>query len=202
MDIKNWLSIMAGALAAIGYIPYILAIFGKQIKHFRITILGKPTKPIKASWIIWSSLDWLVLIGMYLKDSMNGQILMMGIGSLVVMLLSFKYGRPGWTRIEKLCLLGVVLGGVMLWFKDPLLGIIIGLVIQGLGSIPTYISSWEDPSRENRSGWTFGFISSIAVILSISSWTLAKALQPVAFLLMGVPMMFILYFRSETLKER
>lgn len=202
MDIKNWLSVVAGALAIIGYIPYILAILGKQIRYSRITILEKPTEPIKASWIIWCSLDWLIFIGMYLKDSVNGQILMMGIGSSVVMLLSFKYGRPGWTLIEKLCMSGVVLGGVLLWLKDPLLGIIIGLVIQGLGSIPTYISSWEDPSRENRPGWTFGFASSIAATLSVSSLALAKVLQPVAFLIMGAPMMFILYFRPETLKKR
>lgn len=66
---KETLSVLAGLLFIAGFIPYIRA------------ILRKETKPAKASWIIWASLDTITIAGMYAKDTVNGQILGAVIGA-------------------------------------------------------------------------------------------------------------------------
>src|SRR3990167_1688847 len=101
-------SIIAGVLFVTGFVPYIWAIFS-----------GK-TKPAKASWIIWGSLDSITLAGMVAKDAVNGQIIGAVMGVWIVVFLTLKYGTAGWTKLDKFCLAGAVLG-IMLWqiFSSP-----------------------------------------------------------------------------------
>lgn len=63
MPFRSVLSLLAGVLFVAGFVPYIRAIVRGQ------------TKPAKASWIIWATLDTITIAGMYAKDAVNGQIL-------------------------------------------------------------------------------------------------------------------------------
>ncbi|MDX9778704.1 MAG: hypothetical protein RBT30_00430 [Patescibacteria group bacterium] len=179
---KEIISIIAGLFFVIGYIPYIIA------------ILRKKTKPAKASWIIWGTLDTIVIAGMIASDSLNGQMIGAVIGVWVVIILSLKYGAPGWTKLDKLCLIGAAIG-IFLWqiFDNPILGILISLGITSIGSIPTFISAWRNPERENKLGWTFFWTSCIFALFAIPKWTLANAAQPIIFFIIESIMMYILY---------
>ena len=140
MELKSVLSIIAGFLFILEFVPYIRA------------ILRKKTKPAKASWIIWASLDTITLAGMFFKEAVNGQILGAVLGAWVVVAFTLKYGTLGfWTKLDKFCLTGAVLG-IVLWqvFSNPVLGIMTSLSVVFLGSIPTFASAWKDPSRENK----------------------------------------------------
>jgi hypothetical protein len=183
---KNALSIIAGLLFIVGFVPYISA------------ILRKKTKPAKASWLIWSSLDTTIFIGMLFKDAANGQILGATLGALVVTVLAMKYGTPGWTPLDKFCLGGAVLG-ILLWqvFNDPIFGIVTSLSVGFLGSIPTFASAWKDPSREDRMAWTIFWVSCVCAVIAIPQWTLADAAQPITFFAIETIMMYILYFRPS-----
>jgi hypothetical protein len=186
VNIKNILSILAGILFAIGYIPYITA------------ILRRRTKPAKASWIIWGTLDTITLAGMIAKHSVNGQILGAVVGVWIVIILALKRGTPGWTNLDKLCLVGAALG-IVLWqtFNNPVLAIVTSQIVIFLGSIPTFVSAWQDPSRENKLAWTIYWISCILAVFAIPKWTFQDAGQPINFLLIESIMMFILYVRPK-----
>lgn len=181
---KGILSVVAGLLALAGFVPYIRAI-----------LRGK-TKPAKASWIIWAGLDTITIAGMYAKDALSGQIIGTVIGTWAVAVLMLKYGTPGWTRLDKLCLIGAVLG-IALWllFSSPTLGIIISLGVIFVGSIPTFTSAWKDPSREDKLTWAIFWISSVCASLAIPKWTLADAAAPVTFFTVQTIMLYILYVR-------
>lgn len=185
MNIKNVLSVFSGILFAIAYIPYIR------------TILNGKTRPSKASWIIWASLDVIVLAGMIAKHSLNYQIATAVIGSSIVAILSLKYGTSGWTKLDKLCLTGAILG-VILWltFDNPLFGILTSLGIMFIGSIPTFVSAWRDASREDKPAWTMFWISCVFALLAVPAWTVADAAQPITFFTVQTVMMYILYIKS------
>jgi len=184
--LKNTFSILAGILFALGYVPYIRAILRRQIK------------PAKASWIIWGTLDTITLAGMIAKHSVNGQILGAFIGVWIVIILTLKRGTPGWTLLDKFCLAGAALG-IILWKAsgDPVLGIMTSLIVVFLGSVPTFVSAWKDPSRENKLAWTLYWISCIFAFLGIPKWTLQDAGQPIDFLFIESIMMCILYVRPK-----
>ncbi len=180
------LSVVAGVVFIAGFVPYILA------------ILRRETKPAKTSWIIWCGLDVLVLAGMFAKHTVNGQIIGAVAGSLIVIALAIKYGIPGWTRIDKFCLAGAILG-IILWlvFSDPNLGIMTSCTVGFLGSVPTFVSAWKNPSRENKWAWTIFWVSCVCTVIAIPHWTLASAAQPVTFLMIENIMMYILFIRTR-----
>lgn len=188
---KEILSIMAGLLYIVGFIPYIQAVRHKKIK------------PAKASWIIWASLDTITIAGMAVEGSINGQIIGAFAGAWVVCILAIKYGQAGWTILDKACFIGAAIG-IILWlaFDSPIMGIITSLGVVFLGSIPTFVSAWEDPSRENKAGWTLFWISCVLAIIAIPQWTLADAAQPITFAAIETVMMYLLYIRPLQTAER
>jgi hypothetical protein len=145
---QQMLTITSGALFVIGFLPYGIAI-----------VRGK-TKPAKASWIIWASMDSVLLAGMFAKGAVNGQILGAVLGAWIIVALALKFGTPGWTKLDKFCLAGTVLGVTLWWiFGNPLLGIVINLSVGFIGSMPTIASAWQDPSREDKFAWTIFWAS-------------------------------------------
>ncbi|OGF31525.1 hypothetical protein A2533_00730 [Candidatus Falkowbacteria bacterium RIFOXYD2_FULL_35_9] len=185
-EMRETLSIIAGILFVIGFVPYVIA------------ILRKETKPEKATWIIWATLDSLTLAGMYYEETVNGQIVGAVLGVWIVVFFAMKYGTPGWTLLDKACLMGAVIG-IALWqiFSDPLFGIMTSLVVVSLGSIPTFVSAWEDPSKENKLAWVIFWVSSVLAVITIPHWTLEDAAQPITFCVVESIMMYILFSRNQ-----
>ena len=188
MHLKDILSLFAGVLHVAGFVPYVRA------------IVRKVTEPAKASWLIWATLDSITCAGMYAKHTLNGQIIGAGLGAWMVFVLVTKYGKPGWTRLDKFCLGGAVLG-IALWkiSGNPTFGIMTSLSVMFLGSFPTFASAWHDPSKEDRTAWTIFWISCVFAVIAIPAWTLADAAQPVIFSLIDSIVMFILYMRPRLL---
>ena len=167
-----------------GFIPYISS------------ILRKETKPAKASWIIWASLDYITFAGMIAEHTVNGQIIGAVIGASIVIGLAMKFGVPGWTKTDKFCLVGAAIG-IILWkiFDDPTLGIITSCITGFLGSIPTFMSAWEDSSREDKFAWTIFWLSCVCAVIAVPRWTIADAAQPITFFAIESVMMCILFIR-------
>lgn len=188
METKYVLTVIAGVLFIIGFVPYIRAIVRKE------------TKPTTASWLIWATLDTITLAGMFFKNAVNGQIIGAVLGAWVVVVLALIYGTRGWTKLDKYCLGGAVLG-IVLWlvFDNPVFGIVISNVVVFLGAIPTFKSAWGDPSREDKVAWTIYWLSCVVAVLAIPAWTLADATQPVTFFVIETIMMYIVYIRARAL---
>ncbi len=185
MDIRYTVSVVSGVLFVAGFVPYIRA------------ILRGETKPAKASWIIWATLDYIVLAGMIAEKTVNGQILGAVIGATIVIGLAMKYGASGWTKVDIFCLAGAVLG-IILWliFSNPVFGIMTSCTVAFIGSFPTFISAWKDPSLEDKVAWTIFWLSCVCAMIAIPKLTLADAAQPTTFFAIESIMMVILYTRK------
>lgn len=189
-NLKDILSVAAGVLFAIGFIPYIRA------------VVTGTTKPAKASWVIWASLDSITLVGMCVQHAVNGQIIGAVAGAWIVVAVAMKYGTPGWTRLDKFCLAGAVVG-IVLWkaFSSPTLGIVISNGVVFLGSIPTFVSAWKDPTKEDKVGWTIFWLSCICAVAAIPHFTFDDAVQPIVFCSIETIMMYLLYIRPLTIRN-
>ena len=188
---RNTLSVIAGILFIVGFPPYIRA------------ILRGETKPAKASWIIWAILDSIAFAGMYVKDAVNGQILGAVIGVWVIVFLAFKYGSPGWTKLDKFCLAGAATG-IVLWvmFSNPVFGIVTSVTVIFIGSIPTFVNAWKNPGHDNRFAWTIFWLSCVFAVLAIPRFSWADVSQPVSFLLIESIMMYILYVHAQSFARK
>ncbi len=178
---REVLSALSGILFIAAFFPYIHA------------IIRKGTKPSKASWLIWWTSDFLAFAGMFSKHSLNGQIIAAVLGGGTVVILSFKKGIPGWTIADKICLASAAAGTFFWWItSDANAAIIASQLVVFMGSIPTAVSVWQDPTRENPTAWVFYSLSCVAAVLAIPKWDIANALQPVNFLVVDCGIALIL----------
>jgi len=189
-SLKDTLSVIAGILFVIGFVPYIRA------------VVAGTTKPAKASWIIWASLDTITLVGMRVQHAVNGQIIGAVASVWIVVAVALKYGTPGWTKLDKFCLAGAVLG-IVLWktFSSPTLGIVTSNSVVFLGSIPTFVSAWKDPTREDKVGWTIFWLSCICAVVAIPHLTFDDAVQPIVFYSIETAMMCLIYIRPLMIRN-
>lgn len=186
MTIQTIVSTAAGIVFLLGFAPYIIAI-----------VRGE-TKPSKASWVIWASLDTITIVGMYFKDTLNGQIFGAVIGAWAVVALALIYGKPGWTKLDMQCFGGAVFG-IALWltFDEPTIGIVVSNIVVFIGAIPTFKSAWKNPEQEDRLAWTIFWISCVLAVIAIPHWTLADATQPVVFFSIESIMMYLLFVHAR-----
>lgn len=191
MPIRSLFSILSGIIFLAGFFPYIRA------------VLRGRAKPSKSSWIIWASLDTVALAGMCVSHTLNGQILAATCGSWMVVILALKHGIPGWSKLDKTCLVGALLG-ILLWiiFANPVLAILASMSVVFLGSMPTFRSVWEDPDRENLAAWVCYWISCIFSFLAIPRWTLAAAAQPMVFFAMDTIVLALLLRPKKQLRGK
>lgn len=192
MDTRSVFGLLAGALWLFGYIPFTTAVYGFDLWQGPIT----PTQPSIATWVIFFLLDLIVLAGMYQKRTVNWQIIVATIGALWLATLSFFYGVSTWTTIDLVCLLGAVCGiGLWSWYKEANWGIVIGQTAMVIGVIPTVISAWGNPTRENLLAWSIGTLSCFFQLAATRSFTVAALTQPIGFFIIEASVMVVLLVR-------
>lgn len=212
---KSFFNVMAGVLFTLAFAPYIWAILHKRVRNWKSTRVWSwldwatfvrpehdAAQPIKATWIIWASLDTITFAGMYAKHALNVQISSAIVMAWLTVALAMKFGLPGWRRVDILCLLGGVVG-IALWavFDSPVLGLSTSLATIFLGSIPTFVSAWEVPTRESLPAWLVYWASCVCALIAVPQWTIEDAAQPMTFFAVESTMVAILLTRKFVVKK-
>jgi hypothetical protein len=186
MNIKTALSVLSGITFIVAFFPYIRAIAKKE------------TSPRKATWLIWALGDWIILIGMIAKGAVNGLIIGAVLGATTTFLLSLKLGEPGWNQRDKVCIsLSLIAIALWIYFGDSNFGIALSLIALWIAAWPTYVSAWENPANEDKKAWVIFNITNVLATLAIPHLTFAEVAPPVVFMLIDVPMLYILFVRPR-----
>lgn len=198
MTVKELFSISSGVIFIVGFIPYIRAIW--KTRHLPS---GYPCKvePSKASWIIWASLDTITLGAMLIARTVNGQIIGVAAGAWIVTGIVMKFGKTAWSRLDKFCLAGAIIGILLGFvFSSPLLAMCASMSTSMIGSIPTFVSAYRDPSKEDRAAWTIFWISCVVALFAIPRWTFMDTAQVLTFTAVETVMMALLWIRPRFAK--
>lgn len=169
---SNWhstLGMAAGFFSILCVIPYI------------VTILQGKTHPSRATWWIWFVLSSAISLSYYSTGATTTIWLPVcgGIGQLAVALLSLKYGEGGWSRFDRVCLIGVGLSFLVWWgFNAPFVALLCNLIIDLLGALPTALKSYQKPEQESLLTWSLYLIGSILNLLAVEHWSIELAVFP------------------------
>ena len=182
----NFFSLFSAIIFIASYYFYIISIFRKE------------TKPQKASWIIWSITDIIILATLLLQNVSNYHLSFAAtIGSILIVFLSFKYGVSGWRKIDFICL-SVSGVGLLFWqlYNNPLVALIILSLTQIIATIPTAVYVWKYPKTENKISWGLFFIAGIFGVFAIPVWNPENYVFPLSILVVSIPF-FIMLFRDK-----
>lgn len=180
------LSLVSGLLLTYAFVPYVRA------------IVGCKTSPRKATWLIWASCDWIILLGMLYQGKISGLLVGAVIGATTTFILSIKYGESGWTKRDKICI-AIASSAVMTWvyFGESNYGIVLSSLALFVAAWPTYMSAWENPFNEDAKAWKIFTFSSLLGVLAIPHYTFADAVGPWTFLLIDSPMLYLAVWRQQ-----
>ncbi|MCL4392212.1 hypothetical protein M1413_02655 [Patescibacteria group bacterium] len=188
MDIKFFFGVIGGILNVISFVPYLLDIFR-----------GK-TKPHSYTWLIWSILQTMGTIAIFLNGGGYGA-LGLAIGALFcifIFFLSLKYGTKNIVRFDTVLLVGALLA-VVVWIltKNALYSVILVSAIDFTGYLPTARKGYEEPESETISLYFMNALTDILGLLALSAYSVTTVLYPAVLLFSNSSLVVLLSLRRR-----
>lgn len=150
--------ILSGIFSAVSYPPYIFAI-----------LKGK-AKPERASWLIWSVLTAMGFFTQLAVGATHSLWLpgIQGIGVIIVLILSIRYGFGGLLKRDVVTLIAAVITLLIWYFTDnAVVAVYLTVLIDAMGAWLTVVKAYEHPESETLITWalsgTGGFFGLLAV---------------------------------------
>lgn len=163
ISIKLIFAILAGLMGIAAFVPYIR------------DILLKKTKPHAYTWLIWAITQGTAVAGLwYGKGGWGTLVLLSGtIFVFLIFLLSLKYGTRNITKSDTIILIAAFLAIVVWWqLHSPLLAVLMVSTIDGLGYLPSFRKTFEEPWTETATSWAVFSLVNILTIFSLTEYNL------------------------------
>lgn len=154
------------------------------IPYVRDIVRGR-TKPRLVSWLVWS-----VLLGISSAAAFATRQLPAGVLSLcdalacaLVVLLGYKHGHRTLGRLDVACLLGAGMA-LGLWglVKSAAVAVVVVVVTDFLGAIPTFRHSWLRPYEETWMAFALSGLSGAVTLLAANFAVLTAIVYPLYIL--------------------
>lgn len=177
----------SGLVVIIAYLPYIR------------DILSHKTRPERASWLIWAILGSIAFFSQYVEGGRYSLALPAAetVFTLVIFLLSLKFGAGGFAKRDTLALVGAGLGLILWYFThQAVIALTIIITIDAIGAILTIWKSYLDPFSETLVSWILIALAGVLSILAVGQLNPVLLAYPVyIFIANGVTALAIVWGR-------
>ena len=180
---REALAIIGAVIAALGTVPYLVDI-----------VRGK-TKPNIVTWLTWTMLTAISGAAALVAGEPKTAAFLFG-NSLctgLVVVLGLKYGTAKFSRFDVACQVSAVLGLVFwLVFNSPTIGIVVPLVVDFIGALPTVRHSWLKPAEETWQAFMVGVIAPMFTIASLTRFNIASLAFPLYLFIANTALVVII----------
>lgn len=193
MDIKIFFGIIAIFISIFGYTAY-----------FR-NIANGNTKPHVFSWFIWGIITGMEFFGQ-LKGQAGAGAWVTGLSAVVclsIAVISFKNGKLDITGLDWFSFAGAIVA-ILLWIitKDPLLSVLLGIVIDALGYVPTFRKSIDHPYQETVITWFLNGLKFLFAIFALEKLNFLSAVYPVYLVLSNWLLVGLILIRRKQIAKK
>lgn len=192
MAIKIIFGILAPLVAFISFFPYIK------------DVLAKKTTPHMYSWLIWAILQASATLAILRTNSFWSAfgVATLGVVSVIVFLLSFRYGTKNITIFDTVCLLGAFVA-IAFWVfaDDVILSMILISIIDFIAFLPTYRKGYEEPYSETIFLYVCSALSNLFSLISITHYSIDSSLYVASLVITNIIFVAIVITRRNTLKS-
>lgn len=185
------LGIAAGVLAFATVIPYVW------------DIIGGITKPNAVTYLVWTLLQGIAIIGQYEAGASWSVFLLIGttLNTGIIFVLAIAgYGYKEYARVDTAALLLAGAAILILVFSDhPVLAILLPVVADAIGAVPTLVKTKRHPETEERLSWFLMIVASALGILATDKYDMANLLYPCFLLVEAIVIFSLAFFGKRTL---
>lgn len=185
---REILAIIGAVIAALGTVPYLIDI-----------VRGK-TKPNIVTWLTWAMLTAISGAAALAAGEPKTAAFLFGNSFCtgLVVVLGLKYGTAKFTRLDIVCQVSAVLGLVFwLVFNSPTIGIIVPLIVDFIGALPTMHHSWVKPAEETWQTFLVGIVAPVFTIASLTRFNIASLAFPLYLLVANTALVLIIVMRRR-----
>jgi len=124
------------------------------------------------------------------------------LGSFVILLLSIRKGIGGWGRLDQIVLV-LTIASLVVWktTNNPLLGLLMSIVTDFIGFVPTIAKTWQYPETEEWKFYMSDVISSTFSLLSLTTYSLGATAFPAYILFINALGVVLILGRGWVLKR-
>ncbi|MFA6076942.1 MAG: hypothetical protein WC735_02600 [Candidatus Paceibacterota bacterium] len=189
LDVKVVLGIIAGIIAFLAYVVYVISIFR-----------GK-SKPNRATWWIWAFMGLVLALSYHFSGAENTIWVpyVEFFGPLTIAILSLKYGEGGLNdKTDLICLGGAILS-IILWiiFNNPVVALVTNLAIDSFAIVPTIKKSYLRPEGEDFWAWFGTGLADSLNMFAVERFTFAILIYPIYMLISDLIIIFILLLKKK-----
>lgn len=183
-DLLTDLGKIAGVLAFLGYIPYLLS------------IVRRKTLPNPATWWIWTIMGGILFASYYLEGNREAIWVPFSyfIGPTVTGILSLKYGRNEFGSFEKYCLGGAAFSLILWQVSGPVVALTMLIMIDLIAIAPTLRKTYFKPDSEDPLAWSIFWIANtlnLYVVLASEAPTYAAIAYPLELFFLPTSIMIL-----------
>ena len=177
------LGLIAGIIGLAGFVPYLVSAWRGA------------TRPDRGTWVVWSVVS-SVLAASYVSTGARQTMwvpLGYALGATAIAVLALTKGEGSWTRVDLACLAAAGVS-LMLWglSGNPMTALVMSIVVDLFGAIPTLRAVRHDPSSESGVAWAIFLLANALNLLALSTLSVEHVLYPAyLFALSAAVMAFI-----------
>lgn len=188
-DIKVVLGLIAGIIAFLAYVVYIISIFRGG------------SKPNRATWWIWAFMGLVLALSYHFSGAENTIWVpyVEFLGPLSIAILSIKYGEGGLDdKTDLFCMFGALVS-VLLWiiFNNPVIALVTNLAIDSFAIVPTIKKSYLRPEGEDFWAWFGTGLADSLNMFAVERFTFAVLVYPIYMLTSDLIIIFILLLKKK-----
>jgi len=182
------LGVIAGILSFSAYVLYIVS-----------TLQGK-TKPNRATWWILTLVGLMIAMSYYAGGARDTMWVALSyvLGPAIIAVLSLKYGEGRWERLDQVCLTGALISALIWYLSESALTVLlVNILMDFIGLVPTIKKSYLRPEGENRTAWTLESFAGLLNMFAIERWTFAIAFYPMYLLILNMTITTLLFRTTQ-----
>lgn len=168
------------------------------------SILKRGFKPQRMTRFLILLLSLLFVSTLLAQGDRNGIFIAVAqlIGSAIIFILSIKRGMGGTNRLDYL-VMGLSVSAIIVWksSNNPLLGLLMSILADFIGFVPTLVKTWKYPETEEWKFYMSDVVASFFSILSISLYSINNLAFPIYILLINTTSVVMILGRMRHLKR-
>jgi hypothetical protein len=185
---RDIFTFLAVAIPIAGVIPYVIN-----------TAKGK-TQPNIVTWFTWSLIN-----GINAGAALSSGAIQTGIYSaagfiatISIVAVGLKYGTIKYTRFDITCQILALLG-IPLWLltSQPALAVLIVMLVDIIGGLPTLVHSWKKPTEETWQTFALSALGGALLLVSLSEYTFISLAMPAYILVFDSLILVTLFLRRS-----
>ncbi|OGZ11078.1 MAG: hypothetical protein A2942_02465 [Candidatus Lloydbacteria bacterium RIFCSPLOWO2_01_FULL_50_20] len=158
------------------------------------------THPAIVSWSTWFVLAAIAAMASFSEGVYaSGAILSaLALECFLIIVFSVKKFHFAYTRFDVFCQLGALVGLFLWWWTDhPLFALISFVVIDAVGSLPTFRHAWRMPREETLLTFSLAIVGNLVALIAIPIYAIPEILVPAYLLVLNSMISITIIYRNR-----